>query len=106
MNRRDFSAAISALTAYFVCARIVTAAEPAAPKKVTILKVPDDCPCRIFAANGVEIICATYAEIETGVVEQLVTEKASGWTKFAYDENGDVKRVRTTFPAPLTYIRG
>ena len=112
MNRRDFAAAISALPAYLGCGRIAaSAAEPRAKRivnrrSVTILKVPDDCPCRIFDANGVEIMYATYAEVETGVVDQFVFENTIGRPKFALDENREIKRKRTTFPAPLTYIRG
>ena len=112
MNRRDFAAAISALPVYFGCGRIAApAAEPRAKRivnrrSVTILKGPDDCPCRIFDANGVEIMYATYAEIETGVVEQLVCDDSSGKPVFALDNYREIKRSRKTFPAPLTYIRG
>jgi len=106
MNRRGFASAISALVAAAGCrglSPVAGAAEPATPRKLTVLKVPDDCPCRLFDATGKEIKYATYAEVETGVVEQLIVD-ANGKAVLGLD--GEVIRFRTNYPAPLTYIRG
>lgn len=108
MNRRGFAAAISALVAAAAAgcrglSPVAGAAEPATPKKLTILKVPEDCPCRLFDATGREIELATYAEVETGIVEHFVLN-AEG--KLKVNEFCEPERVLTKYPAPLTYIRG
>ena len=103
MDRRGFASAISALVAAAGCRRLAPVAEPATPRKLTVLKVPDDCPLRLFDATGNEIKYATYAEVETGVVEQFVLD-AEG--KMKVNEFHEPERVLTKYPAPLTYVRG
>lgn len=67
-----------------------------------ILKVPDDCPCDVFDADGKLLEYAVWCDTETGEAVHIVMpfEIVSG-----DDGTRECRKERRQHPAPLTFVR-
>jgi hypothetical protein len=69
---------------------------------VVILKVPEDCACDVFDANGVPLKYVVWCDTETGEAVHIVQP-----LEFTIDDDGEagVRKEWRQHPAPLKFNR-